>query len=783
MLADAGGPVLLTQKPLLARLPQSQAQVVCVDSDEAMISRQARTNPVCLGKAENLAYVIYTSGSTGKPKGIAMEHRPLVNLLCWQAQNSKLPNGAATLQFAPLSFDVSFQEMFATWCAGGTLLLIPEGLRRDPAGLVRFLTHRAISRVFMPFVALQQVAEAALGQGPVLTALREVVTAGEQLKITPPIARFFEERPECMLQNQYGPSESHVVTAYTLAGRPKSWGTLPPIGGPIANSQIYLLNARREPVSTGEAGELYIGGDCLARGYWNQPQLTSERFIPDPFGAEPGARLYRTGDLARRLPDGNIDFLGRLDHQVKIRGFRIELGEIEAVLCQHPGVHAAAVLRREDTPGQARLVAYLVTDKKSVPTLSEVRRFVREKLPEYMVPSAIVVLGSLPVTPSGKVDLQALPAPGHERPPLDQPFVEPRNEVERRLKQIWEDILRVRPIGVRDPFSELGGDSLQAAHLFVHTQKVLGKILPLWPPLQEVTIEHLADLLTRPTPGAPLSALVEIRAAGARPPLFLVHGIGGELISYSHLVRFLSPEQPVYGFQQMPPDTDAESRSVEAMAESYIEEMLSMHFAGPFFLGGYSFGGVVAFEMARQLTAKGHQVGLLAIIDESFPDLGDDKGSWSARRLGGFLQNLPFWLWDEFLPRTPRQHYARVLKMARRLKQKTAELFGRAPASPPQEDVSELFTVSRLSEGFRAICESNYRALKSYRAKSYDGKITLFRARTQPFFARHRRDLGWSQSANGGLALQAIPGTHASILREPHVKALAEKLMAALDGA
>ncbi|HLJ96407.1 MAG TPA: amino acid adenylation domain-containing protein [Gemmataceae bacterium] len=795
MLADTSGPVLLTQKPLLARLPASTARVVCLDTDEAVIGRKAMTNPVRSGTAESLAYVIYTSGSTGKPKGIAMEHRPLVNLLCWQMRHSRLPPEARTLQFAPLSFDVSFQEMFSTWCAGGTLLMIPEGLRRDPAGLVRFLAHRAVQRVFMPFVALQQIADAAHGEGPVLQALREVITAGEQLKITPTIIRFFEEHPDCTLQNQYGPSESHVVTAYTLTGRPSDWATLPPIGAPIANTEIYLLNARRELVLPGETGELYIGGDCLARGYWNRPELTSERFLVNPFrsqtpspagegeGSKRGERLYRTGDLARYLPDGNLEFLGRLDHQVKIRGFRIELGEIEAVLCQHPAIHAAAVLRREDTPGQVRLVAYLVTEKKHAPSMSAVRRFVRERLPEYMVPSALVVLESLPLTPSGKVDLQALPPPGQERPLLDQPFVEARTELERQLKQIWGEILRIRPIGVRDPFSELGGDSLQAAHLFLQVQKTIGKILPLWPPLQEMTIEHLADLLTRPTLEASGSALVEIRSGGVRPPFFLVHGIGGELISYSHLVRFLGPEQPVYGFQQLPSELGAvdEPRSVEVMAASYIEEMLAMHFQEPFLLGGYSFGGVVAFEMAQQLMAKGYEVGLLAILDESFPDM-DEKGSWSARWLGGFAQNLPFWLWDEFLPRTPRQHYARILRIARRFKQRIATLFGHSPANALEEDVSELFVVSRLSEGFRVLCEANYRALKNYRAQVYPGKITLFRGRTQPLLARHRPDLGWGGIAAGGLAIQIIPGTHGSILKEPHVKVLADRLRAVLGG-
>jgi amino acid adenylation domain-containing protein len=783
MLADTCGPVLLTEQPLLARLPESKAKVVCLDTDVEVISRKVPTNPVCRWGGENLAYVIYTSGSTGKPKGIAMEHRPLVNLLCWQLRNSSLSKEARTLQFAPLSFDVSFQEMFSTWCAGGTLLLIPDGLRRDPPGLVHFLTQHAVQRVFLPFVALQQLADAAYGQDAVLPALREVITAGEQLKITRTIAHFFEVRKDCMLQNQYGPSESHVVTAFTLAGCPRSWMTLPPIGRPIANTQIYLLNASQELVPTGQAGELTIGGDCLARGYWQRPELTAEKFIPDPFRTEPGARLYRTGDLARYLPDGNLEFLGRLDHQVKIRGFRIEPGEIEAVLSQHPAVHAAAVLRREDEPGEVRLVAYLVTGKKPAPSLTEVRRFVRTKLPEYMVPSAIVILASLPLTPNGKVNLQALPAPGQERPLLEQAFVEPRNELERQLQQIWEEVLRIRPIGVRDPFSELGGDSLQVAHLFLQIQKVLGKVVPLWPPLDDVTIEHLADLLTQPSNAAAPAALVQIKSGDARPPLFLVHHIGGELVSYSHLARCLGSEQPVYGFQQMSPCTGADGfpASLEAIAASYIEELLAMQFGEPFLLGGYSLGGIVAFEMARQLTAKGYRVALLAVIDESFPD-AREPGVWSASRLGGFLHNLPCWLWDEFLPRTPRQHYARLLKMAKRLKHRTAKLLDLSREEEPEEDVGDLFSMSRISESFRAICEANYHALKGYRAQVYPGKITLFRGRTQPLFCRHGADLGWGKGAAGGVAVKVIPGTHLSILKEPQVKALAEAIKAALDG-
>jgi amino acid adenylation domain-containing protein len=376
MLSDSQLRVLLTTEKLMTELPQlAQAtdgyKIVCLDRDWEVISQQNSENPVSQVQPDNLAYVIYTSGSTGKPKGVALEHRALSNLILWQIENSMLKSGARTLQFASLSFDVSFQEIFSTWCAGGTLVLISEKLRRDPTSLLQFISDQKIARLFLPFIALQHLAVAADFSAIVPFTLREIVTAGEQLQINRYITNLFTLLKNCTLHNQYGPTESHVVTAFTLKSVPSDWPALPPIGRSIANTQIYLLDQHLQPVQVGVPGELHIGGDGLARGYLNRPELTAEKFIPNPFSNKPNARLYKSGDLARYLPNGEIEYLGRIDHQVKIRGFRIELGEIEAMLAQHPAVKESVVIPREDVPGDKRLVGYVVPNSNAAFALNQ----------------------------------------------------------------------------------------------------------------------------------------------------------------------------------------------------------------------------------------------------------------------------------------------------------------------------------------------------------------------------------------------------------------------------
>jgi amino acid adenylation domain-containing protein/FkbM family methyltransferase len=379
MLEDSNALVLLTQERLLEALPPYAGSVICLDTDWNEPANQNTENPVSRATVDNLLYVIYTSGSTGKPKGIGLPHGSLTNLIQWHL--TTMLKGARMLQFASLSFDASFHEIFAAWCSGGTLLLISEELRRDIVSLARFLQEEKVEKAILPVIVLQQLAEEYCYQGRVTTTLKEITTTGEQMQITPQIIQLFKLWDDCALHNHYGPSESHVVTAYTLDGDPDLWASHPSIGCPIANTEIYLLDHQMTPVPVGVAGELYIGGVSLARGYLDRPDLTAEKFIPNPFGREPGERLYKTGDLSRYLPDGNIEFLGRIDHQVKLRGYRIELGEIEAVLNQHPDVRESIVTMREVNTGDKRLVAYIVPDPLRAPVISGQQRI---QLPNNM---------------------------------------------------------------------------------------------------------------------------------------------------------------------------------------------------------------------------------------------------------------------------------------------------------------------------------------------------------------------------------------------------------------
>ncbi|MEG4587535.1 amino acid adenylation domain-containing protein [Microcoleus sp. MOSTC5] len=519
MLADTQAPVILTQSHLVSGLPAHQARAVCLDADWETISSHSTDNPASTVSPQNLTYTIYTSGSTGKPKGVPLPHRALVNLIAWQLQNSTLEGAAKTLQFASLSFDVSFQEMFCTWCAGGTLVFITEEIRRDAQSLLQLIDKQKIQRLFLPFIALQHLAEAADTYQLLPKSLREVVTAGEQLQVNRYIASFFQQLENCTLHNQYGPSESHVVTAYTLAGPPGDWPALPPIGRPIANTQIYLLQKDGEPIPLGVAGELYIGGICLARGYLNRPDLTAEKFIPNPFRQnkrltieDEEDRLYKTGDLARYLPDGNIEYIGRIDGQVKIRGFRIELGEIETALAKHRAVKQAVVLAREDAPGDKRLVAYIVANPEEQLAIADLRPYLQGQLPDYMVPAVFVNVEAMPKTPSGKIDRRALPAPDSQRQELSQSYAAPQSELELLLAGVWSKLLKLDRVGIHDNFFEIGGNSLMTLQVAVQVRDLLAKDLPVVKLFQHPTIAQLANYLNQGQTASPSNNKFQDRA-------------------------------------------------------------------------------------------------------------------------------------------------------------------------------------------------------------------------------------------------------------------------------
>ncbi|MFU8872797.1 amino acid adenylation domain-containing protein [Micromonospora sp. SL4-19] len=489
VLDEVAAPVLVGPSRLLDRLPAATGTAVRLDSPTA----EADAPPVVPVRPDHLAYVLFTSGSTGRPKGVAMPHRAIANLVQWQRVAGGLGGAARTLQFAALGFDVSCQEILTTWATGGTLVLVPDEVRRDLPALLRVLDDAAVERLFVPFVALHHLAEAARDTGLVPHALRDVVTAGEQLQITPPVAWLMAALPQARLHNHYGPTETHVATAHLLDGDPAGWPRLPSIGRPVAGAYTRILDRRGEPAPVGVPGELHLGGVCLARGYHGRPDLTADRFRPDP--TSPGRRLYRTGDLARYRADGTIEFLGRADDQVKIRGHRVEPGEVEAVLAGHPALREAVVVARADTGAVGvRLVAYVVPRTGGDP--ADWRAYLAERLPDYLVPAAFVVVDALPLTPSGKVDRRALPAPDPAALPSGTSYVAPDSALTTVIVEVWSDVLGMPKVGLDDDFFALGGHSLVATRVTARLREALDVEVPLALLFDHSTVGGLAAALT-----------------------------------------------------------------------------------------------------------------------------------------------------------------------------------------------------------------------------------------------------------------------------------------------
>ncbi len=492
MLSDSQISVLLTQKHLVERLPKHRTTVVCLDMAWYQIAQRNPENPVSGVKPNNLSYVIYTSGSTGQPKGVQVEHRGLLNLVYWhQRAFAVTPSDRAT-QLAGIAFDASAWELWPYLAAGASVYLVKPELLGSPVDLQNWLIANAITIAFLPTPLAAEFLSLDWHEG---TSLRAILTGGDKLHSYPSASLPFE------LVNNYGPTENTVVTTSGRIAHSRGDSVAPAIGRPISNVQVYILDAHLQPVPIGIPGELHIGGAGLARGYLNRPELTKEKFIPNPFSDDPQARLYKSGDLVRYLADGNIEYVGRIDNQVKIRGFRIELGEIEAALSQHPGVLKAVAIAREDIPGGKCIVAYLVCNSEQTPTVNDLRQFLKQKLPEYMMPSAFVFLESLPLTPNGKIDRRALPVPDFSQQ-LEAQCVAPKNPIEQTLVQIWSDVLGIERVGIRDNFFELGGHSLLATQLISRVRTAFKLEVPLRNLFESPTIAELSEYVRRSQQGA-----------------------------------------------------------------------------------------------------------------------------------------------------------------------------------------------------------------------------------------------------------------------------------------
>jgi len=723
LLSKIDPPILVTDSSLAANLGRHRMRVV-LNLDGEVFAEEAVATPIAPRiDPAHLVYVVHTSGSTGVPKGIGLSHGVLNNLVEWHAANRL--GSQRTLHFAPLGFDVLFQELWVTWREGGTLVLPGEAMRRDPRALLTFCARERVGRAFLPFVALNQLAEQAVARDEQSRFPQRIVSAGEQLRITPALREFFRQGRK--LENQYGPAETHVVTSFPLADGSDRWTNLPPIGKALPNCRIYVLDRHLSPMPVLARGEMFIGGDCLARGYAGAPRLTAARFLPDPFSGVPGARMYKTGDLARYLDGGDLEFCGRNDYQVKIRGYRVEPQNVEAVLNEHPRVAAAAVVARKRN-GSLALAAYLVPRGEPVDS-QRIRAFLHSRLPNYMIPATIDWLKVLPVSANGKLDRRALPEPvvtdtGNYMAPFD--------DLTWQMSEIWARVLGVDRIGLNDHFFHLGGHSLLAVNLVAQMEKAFDCQIPLSLIFKAPTVKTMANWLRDKRPLLSQGALHTLQGSGKGTPLFLVHPGGGHLFCYALLAKAFAGIRPVYGFQAPGLEKDIPPlEKVGDLAELYLAELKDRQPHGPYLLGGWSLGGVIAFEMAKRLTKGGELVARLVLLDSYAPHLMAPPPATEAERDACFRKYM-------------------------------SDLVG---------DVSGEMGLARLAR-CRRVFTANLQAVVTYRPDAYTGDVLLFRCSTDG----GRPDRGWSSLLTKAAEIVPLKVGHFHLLNQDQVGPLAAKI-------
>jgi amino acid adenylation domain-containing protein len=802
MLEDSQTKVLLTQNRLLGIMPEYSDRIVCLDSDWEVVAKHSQENPLSQTTSQNLAYTIYTSGSTGKPKGVMITHQGLVNHNLAIIKELNLEPSDRILQFASISFDIAVEELFPSWIAGMAVILRPEEIIYSIKKFLQFCEQERLTILDVPTAFWHEmVGEMSLAKLSLPSSMRLVVVGGEKASLSAYLTWLQLVGDRCRWVNTYGPTETTVTaTVYNPpVFQPDRTLSEIPIGRPLANTQIYILDRHLQPVPIGVPGEMHIGGAGVARGYLNRPDLTAEKFIINPFTDDPNARLYKTGDSVRYLPDGNIEFIGRIDYQVKIRGFRIELGEIEAALEHHPAVQQAVVLVREDGTSK-RLIAYVIPNQDavlagvvlpsdpsgdrsltadSVPQPEQIldtnnlRQFLKERLPDYMIPAGFVLLDALPLNPNGKVDRRALASQKWQ--PTNITFdeviaVAPRDDVELQVAKIWEKVLGIESIGVKDNFFEKGGHSLLAIRLLAEIDRTFNKNLPLSAIFQSPTVEQLANILRDNEWSSPSPSMVVIQpgTGGYKPPIFCIHVLGRGLEFYRPMLAYLDRSQPILGMStQIMDEKLAPPNRVEELAAYYIKEMQIFQPIGPYFLLGVSFGGTIAFEMARQLHDRGEKVALLGLLDTYGPtsvsqDLPVQKKTQLATKI---LQLKP----AVFLEKA-KSNLRGKIEMLTYMIYRILVNFYRA-LDRPLPIYLEDFTHIQLNE----------EAARYYVARVYPGPAILFKAVETAILFGADRELGWGEIIAGGIEVYEIPSNHLGMLKEPHVQLLGEALQAVID--
>jgi len=755
LLNDIKAPWLLCQRTWHERLlscagescPEGQI-LVLEDLAESLDGTDSSDLP-CGNSPLNLAYVMFTSGTTGQPKGVMVTHRGVVRLVI-HPNYVKLEPDDVLLQYAPLSFDASTFEIWGSLLNGAKLVIPRSGLL-DLTELGNLITEQRVTTLWLTAALFHQMMEQ---QPTALAGVRQLLAGGDVL--SPSKVRAYLEMPEHgRLINGYGPTENTTFTCCCVFEEADQIVDSVSIGRPISGTCVYILGKHGEPVPVGVVGELYTGGDGLARGYLNAPELTQERFVADPFSFSPQACLYKTGDLARWRADGNIEFVGRADHQVKIRGYRIELGEVEHALRRCHGVADAAVVASETEPGDKTLRAYLVAAAEGAPSSAALRAELAKVIPDYMIPNRFGVLDQLPFGSNGKLDRKALAGlAGAELTP-GREYVVARTELERRLVEIWQELLGKQQIGVHDNFFELGGHSLQAARLAVEIERLVGQKLPISALFQSPTIATLARRLSDEQWAPAWSSLVPLQPTGSKPPLFVVHGWGGDAYGFLGLAKHLAPEQPVYGVQAVGLDGSVPRHTtVEEMAAHYVEEIRSFQAEGPYHLCGYSLGGLITYEIAQQLRRQGQRVAVLILLDSA--PTGPIPPVFQALNL---MSRLPgrllvhsgrFWR----IPMEQRANYLRGRLHALR------NLMVRNRSKP---HILKLLDSEAGVVEMKNIPDYFHEVTKSYRLSSYSGSLDYFACEGSGFSTK----LYWRFMARGRVRVHRVAGRHSEIVA-PH---------------
>jgi amino acid adenylation domain-containing protein len=756
MIEDAGISLIVTGNSFSDQWPERKWTEVNLDAVRDAIQAQADENLPDGAKADNLAYIIYTSGSTGRPKGVQIEHRSLVNFLCAMQEQIKIGQGDVLTAVTSISFDIAGLELYLPLVSGAQVVIASREEAASGALLCELLQASGTTIMQATPATWHMLLEAGWQNENGLTVLVGGEAVSQELadKLT---------STDAVVWNMYGPTETTIWSTMHRLEK----GAPVRIGRPIANTEVLVLDERLKPVPVGVPGELYIGGSGLARGYLNRPELNAEKFIRHPFQEEPNARLYRTGDQVRWHADGTLEFIGRLDNQIKLRGFRIELGEIESVLVKHPSVRRAVAMVREDVPGDKRLVAYLVPEAEE-PNAGELRSFLMESLPEYMVPSVYVTLKELPLTLNGKVDRRALPAPDGKRT-LTSQLVAPRDRLELELVQLWEELLGVRPIGVTDKFFDLGGHSLLTVRMMAEIKTRFGHDLPINAIFKGATIEQLARMLRQGGSADEPEVMVELQAPAvtSKKPLFLMHPAGGNVLCYVPLVNMLDPDQPVYGLQALPNvDGRQPFEDYRARAKYYADEIRKVQPEGPYLLGGWCYGGVVAFAVANELKRQGQEVERLIMMDAVVPVyVPEEDEPPRAAMVESFAFNLE-WDYtnnqkslDDLLSMSDEEHIDYLLELARK-----------GNHLPPDSGREQIRTSLEM-------WIANLHLVWKYRADRFPGRLTLI----EPEAGGLSDSKAWSLLAEDGVEVYKVSGNHYTMMRSPNLEQVAVELRSLLN--